>query len=176
MSTSGDPSDGGDGEGEKTLTASGTEGPSDSGDPRHETLLGEDTATDEPMEGVEAGSSTSLGTGQRPASAPQGVKPGPRSDESSPLGELLASQLVMGSSQDEPPELEMILSITASDAEEFLSDGDQATQVVGPKVKSPERPEAGTSVKEGPRQRVRSVVSRVSRRASPTGPTRGQML
>ena len=98
--------------------------------------------------------------------------PGPRSDESSPLGELLTSMLVLSSSQDEPPELEMILSITASDAEEFLSDGEQESQAVGPKARSPERPEAGTSVKEGARPRVRSVVSRVSRRASPTGPAR----
>ena len=85
MSSSGDPSDGGDRDGEKTLSASGTEGPSDTDDPRHETLLGEDTGTDDPMEGVEAGGSTYLGTGQGTASAPQGVLPGPRSDASSPL-------------------------------------------------------------------------------------------
>ena len=152
MSDTGDPSDGGDRDGERTQSASLTEGPSDSDDPRHETLLGEDTGTDDPMEGVEAGSSTSLGPGQGMASAPQGVLPGPRSDASSPLGELLTSKLVVSSSQEELPAVEMILAITASDEEEFLSDGEQESQAVGPKAKSPKRPRRVPEPRTGPDQ------------------------
>ena len=82
MSDSGDPSERGEIDGERTLSASSTEDPSDIEDPRHETLLGEDTRTDDPMEGVESVGSTSSGPREGMASAPQGVLPAPGSDAS----------------------------------------------------------------------------------------------
>ena len=171
MTDSGDPSGMGSRDGERSLSCSSTdEDPSDQEDPRHETVLGEDTGTDEPMEGVEAGGSTSPGPEQGMASAPLGELPAPGSEASSPLGELLNSKLVVSASQEELPaamEVEMILSITASDKEEFLSAGEQVFQAGGTKAKSPERPDRDTK-----KPKIKSVVSRVSRRASPTRPPR----
>ena len=167
MSDSADPSERGSKDGERSSSHSSDEDPSDQEDPRHETLLGEDTGTDEPMEGVEPGGSTSSGPRQGMASAPQGVLPAPGSDASSPLGELLTSKLVMSSSQEELPsvEVEMILYITASDEEDFLSVGEQVYQEGAAKTKSPERPDSGTRARDGARPKVKSVISRVSRPA-----------
>ena len=89
------------------LSSHSSEGgdPSDRDHPRHESLLGRDSATEEPMEGVEASGSTSPRPKTGKVSSPQGGLPAPGIEED-----------------------DFILSINASDEEEFLSAGEQPTQ------------------------------------------------
>ena len=92
MSDSADPSGRGSKDGENSSSHSSDGGdPSDQDDPRHESLLGRDSATEKPMEGVEASGSTSPGPKTGKASSPQGGLPAPGREASSPQGGLPTS-------------------------------------------------------------------------------------
>jgi len=172
MSDPPDPLDRGSTDSEGDETSQATSGdPSGRGDPRDEELLGVDSGTEEPMEGVEVRDYAPPEPNQGRASTPQGELPDPGSRASTPQGELPGSVPVAS-----PPEgvllqvgteLEMVISVDSSVEDGLLTDEDPLALV---EEESPERPNRGRSTETKGRARVRSVVSRVTRSKSPVQP------